>query len=505
MAMDPWTAHHAAWRGDLAPLDTIMGCAGGAQALALRAQRWQAEPTGDAPPITELLALERRPDDWAALAARMIARAAWLRFDREGLRQATEAHDAFASGRDRLWSEALHSWLALADGAAPTTDLRALESSASGQGMAPLVIEAATLRAMAALEAGDLPLATSEARRASRMARVEAMPQQEYLANVGLARVRRHNGHPHLASRITAGLAAVAPAPWSRWLGWETRLSGEPADAPAIDALVGAAVAGDRPAFTAAARALCEAAPPVASGEREALELAAALDPSAGAMPEGIRDWASGEVDAIGRGLDASVSGTPNPHPDVSGHSWVLAGPHGGRRVLHPGIGLLAELPRIEQTTRKHGRGEKAAAVLALAGPKGLSLQRFVPAVYGFHYSPDAHDGVLRVLIHRLRKSLGDSADLERSGDRLTLVVHEPLWIPDPRTESSIDSRLLRAVAARPGATAKEVAEALRIPLRTAQAKLAQLVEDGACDAEREGRQLHYSVEDTTFAEPTQT
>ncbi len=197
--------------------------------------------------------------------------------------------------------------------------------------------------------------------------------------------------------------------------------------------------------------------------------------------------------------------GTPNPHPDLCGHSWVLAGPHGARRVLHPGIGLLAELPRIEQTTRKHGRGEKAAAVLALAGPEGLSLQRFVGVVYGFHYSPDAHDGVLRVLIHRLRKSLGEAADLERSDDRLTLRVREPIWIPDPRTESSIDSRLLRAVAARPGATAKDVAKVLSIPLRTAQAKLTQLAEDGACDAEREGRQLHYSVEDTTFAEPTRS
>src|SRR5205085_10755199 len=89
-----------------------------------------------------------------------------------------------------------------------------------------------------ALSAGAIDDSVELARRASRMAQAESLPQLEYLANLTLARVRRHSGRPHLALHILGALARVAPAAWSGWLGWETLLGGgSPTDLPAADRL----------------------------------------------------------------------------------------------------------------------------------------------------------------------------------------------------------------------------------------------------------------------------
>ena len=41
------------------------------------------------------------------------------------------------------------------------------------------------------------------------------------------------------------------------------------------------------------------------------------------------------------------------------------------------------------------------------------------------------------------------------------------------------------------------------MPLRTVQATLRQLANEGVCRVERSGRNVEYVVEDTTFREPT--
>lgn len=489
----------AAWLGRLAPLEARLAAARDAESVALQAIRWQADPCGEPPSLDALRAC--RDAAWKAIACRHLARIAWLRFDRAGHRNAVEMHGALAtSDVERAWGRAIRAWAELDTGARPA-DLAGLEATASSLGDAALVIESAALRAITALELGDLVVATREARRASRMARVEALPQQEYLANLCLARVRRHAGHPHLANRIGSALARVAPPCWTEWLAWERRLSGELEPLlegrHAIDRCLDGVVSGDAPRL--------DTAPPLASARAEKDALLAALDPHIAmeAVPRVLREWAAGDTDEVPLGLHAVVVGVPNPHPEVAGHSWVYARAEGSRRFLHPGMGRVSSVPRVERTTRKHGRGEKAAAVLALAGPQGMRLRHFVPKVYGFGYSPQAHDGVLRVLVHRLRKSLGDRATLARDHETIALRVHQPLLIPDPRTASTLGEQILRMVAARPGATAKQAAKALSVPLRTVQAQLSQLVAEGSCDAEKEGRQLCYFVEDTTFAEPT--
>jgi len=68
--------------------------------------------------------------------------------------------------------------------------------------------------------------------------------------------------------------------------------------------------------------------------------------------------------------------------------------------------------------------------------------------------------------------------------------------IPDP---------VLRALATLGATSANATADALRMPLRTVQAVLQQLVAEGACSIERDGRHVAYRIEDTTFSEATTT
>src|SRR4029453_533046 len=101
-----------------------------------------------------------------------------------------------------------------------------LESDAYKAQHAPLVIEAASLRALALSGSGNLEEATRISRRASRMARTESIPQQEYFANLVLARLRRLNGQTHLATRILQSLLRMASPLWRPWLGWELVMAG---------------------------------------------------------------------------------------------------------------------------------------------------------------------------------------------------------------------------------------------------------------------------------------
>jgi predicted DNA-binding transcriptional regulator YafY len=58
-------------------------------------------------------------------------------------------------------------------------------------------------------------------------------------------------------------------------------------------------------------------------------------------------------------------------------------------------------------------------------------------------------------------------------------------------------------LAERGSASAKDAAGELGISLRSAQAALAELAQSGACDAQKDGRNVAYVVEDTVFSEPS--
>lgn len=501
----------AGWRGDFAPTRELVA-RGGAWATALEAHRALGE-SAVMPPIDGIA-------DRAALAHAAVAwaRDRLLACDAAGLDRAA----AILESADPRWSIAVRGWAKIAIG-----DLAGIDESAekalrdaTREGNAPLVIELESLRAMTAVEERRLDQATQLSRRASRMARTEAFPQQEYLAHLVLARVRRNNGHAHLATRIGRALARFAPARYHRFIEWELRMAGarfvEDDPYPMLGErglaaweLARAAMTGERDAYEANRRALAKAAGSFVPFVREARALDLCLDPASNpARDEEVRAWAAGELSRIPFGLGSVAVAVD----DASGElSWVVrsARPSADssgrvRRVLSPGLGLLETAHRIEPGKRRQGRMETALAMLVLADREGLDELAFFRELYGFDYEHSIHEGVYRVLVHRLRSELPARAELVKRSGRVVLELDEPIAVPDPRTAPPIGERALRVIAAHPGATAKDLAELAAIPLRTIQTELQHLVNEGACNAERSGRNIGYFVEDTTFSEPTQ-
>ncbi|MGE0790160.1 MAG: hypothetical protein AB7S26_31085 [Sandaracinaceae bacterium] len=441
------------------------------------------------------------------LAAR--ARVALLGFDAPGLDEALEAMRALrphaALARAGAWFEVTEHLRAPADARPDLLD--ALARRVTEQRFDELAIEASGLRVALGLYAGETDDALARARRLVHAARAEAIRPMELWASALLARARRYGGRPHLAARIADAVRAAAAPAWLPWIAWELELAGGSvgaADGPAHDCAeaIGALVDGDLDGFARARDELARSVGGSPIHEPEALALMAALDRSE--PPDVIRAWAIGAQDRLPFGLDGAVSGRATPPTAPTGHAWVLAEPDSpARRILHPSLGVLGDIPRFERTARLHGRTETAASVLALAGPTGLTLEDFVRRVYGFGYARQSHDGMLRVLIHRMRNGLRSVASVDVEAEHIALRTSATFLVPDPRTATPNEDRVLRTVAAQRGISAKEVASALDMPLRTVQAVLGALVDEGACLLSRVGGGVGYAVEDTTFSDTT--
>jgi DNA-binding transcriptional ArsR family regulator len=430
-----------------------------------------------------------------AIACSEAERAAFAAFDREGLESWAATHASLVDdlGCGRLWRRLVRGET---DGLAD--EARRVETGAAKAGDAPTVVEAASLGALGSLAAGDVEGAVALARRASRMARTEALPQSEYLAHLVLARLRRVTGRPHLAARILGALARIASPGWQGWIAWEALLAGAEVEAPAGSAarsLQALFAARDRASAEEALAKLRPAIRGFADFEGEIDDVVAAIDPDADLSRASarVRDFLTG-----------AAAHAPGPLAGPAFRSadsvLVLARPgRPARRVLSGGIDTGA-LPFVGSPDRA-GRTEAAVAVLAFARSP-LSDADFFRAVYGFVYSEPLHRGNLDVLVHRVRAAIDESAALEREAG-LVLSVRRPFVVADPRAERSVDERILRALALRKGTKARDVAGRLGIPLRTVQLALSRLVDDGACEAVKEGRAVEYRVEDTTFTEPT--
>ncbi len=405
-------------------------------------------------------------------------------------------------------------------GERPPVDLEGLASRAAAQRLAAAVVQIRAVRALFAIEAGDLAGGLALARRASLMARTEAIPAAEWLANLALARARRYNRQAHLAVRILESLErAVSPA-WRPWLEWERLLAGGAAPRPvstpdgpagALRDLLASAAAGDRGGFRRCADLL--ATTPVEPFRREAAVVIAAVDPlelpfELPFEPPHPRDEAADQLRAWRRGE------APLPPPLLHGLSLlpgddaacVVSWPDGrSARFLPAGIPLLAGhgVTRLPSSRRPHGRVETLLAILALAGPNGLDEAACFARAYGFSYVPGLHRGVFDVLVHRARAAVEGIAALARGPGRLSLVTTRPLLICDPRTSRSTTDRVLRLLAEQGRASAKETAARLGVSLRAAQGALSELAGNHACVVEREGRNITYAVEDSVFSEPT--
>ena len=424
-------------------------------------------------------------------------------------------------------------WLALMRGEAATLEskMAGLFSLASGSRDPFLVIEVTALRAMVLSSLGRAGEALVFARRASLMARTEAEPDAELLANLVLARMRRHGGKPHLAVRILEALTRLVPGAPRGWLDWEQLLAGgtspdadaassssasasppaTPAGEPSAATRAGrrlllAARAGDRADFERAAAALIPATAGWRDLQDEARALIELLD---GDRPvsEALLEFRRGQDEALRYGLFGArvVQGEQEPGIGI----FVVARPgEAGRRILVDGLGLFGPCQTFvceEGTRRTHGRTDAGLAMLVLAGPEPTPEAEFFRRVYGFAYSPRTHRGVLDVLLHRMRKRIGGGGTIVRSDSHLALALREAIAVADPRCSPPAAARILSALARQPLATADAMAARLGITVRAAQMALQQLVSDGACVARRAGRHLEFQLSDSTFREPTDT
>ena len=459
------------------------------------------------------------PADGRAHAARLLVRRAALEFDAEGLRAAAELHaESGEIGDGESEAVGIEMWSAFAAGdwrrvARCAEALRRLATDVTAE----LRLEAAALLARARQEDGDLSAALDMARAASSESRAASFPQAEYLANLVLARMRRYHGTAYLATRILGALAPIVPRAWAGWLRWESTMAspGGGREPPrsrfdserAADDLGRAferARADDRDGFIGSMVQLEGWAtrwPPLAADVRSLR--GASLPEDERDVTDALRQWRCGERHGLAPGI-----GSPHAGDDQVGGGWVLvdAG-SAGRRVTGVSVGIHRDATTTFLDAGHAGRGrmEKLLAVLALAGPPGVAEPDLFARVYGFRYAPEVHGGTFGgVLLHRARERVGTMARLERSAGTVRLEVPTGrLLCPDPRCTTVDHDRVLRHLSEHGVVTARAIARALSIPLRSVQATLKDLVEHEICDRERRGREWTYRVEDTTFREPT--
>lgn len=503
-----------------------------AWAMAIRAQRWHAEPgKGELPnvgAVAELAngsATQARP---LGLACAEGARAAVLRHDLTALDEWVELLEKFSGDAVvDAWVAVYRAWRAVASGDAEDA-ARCVEiagTTATRAGSAAAVIEAAVVKALSAELAGDLDKATASARRAVRMARVEDLPQWQYMASLVLARVRRLLGMPHLAGRILRPLLGVAPPQWRGWIAWEAAMAGAMQLVPEIDlddvsdprgearalgAFLLTATGGQPAPFHEASKRLQESSIVWGSRQHDAKLALVAVDAR---LPlhessEEFRAWYLGHTDAPPaaiKGLCIDVVSNP---ADPGPAAFVVARPdRTTRRIAGLGESVVQTDARIERVRGKAERGPMTLAATALAGKAGVAREDLFRAVYGFEYDPDVNRGLINVLVHRVRKLTDGLGKFELvNGHRYVLTLTKSVVIPDPRCEHGLEDVMLRALARLGAQTAQSAAAGVGVPLRTAQRALARLVENGALVTDQDpndARLLRYLVEDTTFSEPT--
>jgi hypothetical protein len=487
--------------------------------LAIEAVRWFAQPGGTLPDVDEaetFVDASPAARDFAGRAVARAARAAVLSFDAEKLALWNDVHERLVKPGDAdegaLSLHAGRGWASVlagdADAAKASAD--ALRKEATRASHAALVVESATLRAAAEAVAGNLEEATSLARRASRMSRTESLPQEEYFANLLLARVRRLGGKTHLATRILAALLRVATPPWQSWMSWELLLAGAEvgadgtgtsSDDPShgLRAILHAARRGDIVGFDAHVSTLRSRLAAVSLLTTDFEVLVPLLDPRA-PVPAALTAWTTGAQDEVPLGL--ASFGLMTESADEA--ALVVTAPS-PRRFLAPGLGLVkaGEVVRVAPAPGRQARTEATIAALLLAGPAGHPEDALFQRIYGFPYETAIHRGVRDVLYHRVRHRLEGIAELVREDGRVALSTHATIIAADPRCSPPPEHALLTVLATAGHASAKDAAEALGVPVRTAQDALRRLADDGACRAVKVGRRLEYHIEDTTFLEPT--
>ena len=466
-------------RGNLAPLQDLVADQSQARLTARALQALIG--VHDALPIEEL----RRPGADAEAARRFALLHSWLSADQPRIDAISELQRS--AGDSTILLTIGEAWRSLSTGSFSSCSLRHENLDEVSR------VEVAVLNALAALEGNELASAAQHARRATRMARSEGLVLFEYLAGLTLARVRRHASQPHLALRVLSALQKVLPNPWGGWLEFELAMAQDGVGAstwPPAEALR-AAADGDARHFDVPAL-----------WRREIAEVAAAMDPQLDAPPT-IRPWLNVETNEV----PGSLCGLSWSTIDASGSQkagvFVLyrtgVAP---RRLLRR---AAIRLGNLSGDAHPLSQQRVLTAIAVLASVKcGVSRARLFRETYGFAFDAPIHSALCRQLLRRVRQRLPATAALERSADRIRIISDEPLFVPDPRCAPSLDELILQFLGRSAGsAGAPQIASALGIPRRTVQTTLKSLVDTGCCDMVRQGRQILYQFEDTTFWKPT--
>ncbi|MCA9581753.1 MAG: winged helix-turn-helix domain-containing protein [Myxococcales bacterium] len=392
----------------------------------------------------------------------------------------------------------------------------------------PAVILATVLLSLSALDRGDSVAATAAARRAARMARTESFPQYEYVAGLALARVRRAVGRPYPASTILRSLSGFASAGWKPWVATELAWAGAPESSlEVLGGLPGRL--GETPGASAA-RGLVALTMAVRSGDVEAYRQAeaesrrleprtpmfskdlevvlAALDPDrpvAELRPKRWRRWFLGEDAPTPDPLHGFVLLGATDDTTARAAACLVVGPGPVRRVLRVATPLVRSLGwgELVPSARPRQKQDLLLALLATAGPAGMTDGQLHRAMSGTAFDEPFDQNALEVLVHRARKDLPSFASITRRDGAFVLACEKPAHIDDPRCAQSIHDALLRIIGVRGGATTKELADELGVAMRTVQAAIRDLVDEGAFVVGKEGRQRRYEIIDTTFREPT--
>ncbi|MEM9189662.1 MAG: helix-turn-helix domain-containing protein [Myxococcota bacterium] len=444
-------------------------------------------------------------------------RAAAVQFEVGTLRSLLGHHERLLSARSDVQGEAIftigRAWLAWLDRRAPMPDLERAFRQAQDQGLARPVIELQALRALDALDRGALNEAVELSRRGSRMARAEGFPAMEILANTVLARIRRFQGRPYLTLRIITALYPHAPPVWQSWLQWEAAMAGLPLDPnvtrePAVHlATLMSALRHGADASDAVSELRQLAVEPLHWDATRALALFSASrnGGSDGTFPA-LRSWQA-----------ATAADVP---PDLSGLAFLppleaKAEAVEARLVVTPD-GTVTRLPAVAVRHSVNGRdaldlteaARQPRAELGLAelasSAAGTALEDYFRNVYGFAYDPALHESMLSMNLLRMRRLLGENGTIERADGTLWLAIRRAVVLRDPRSQEDIQQRALR-ILAKGSLSARSLAAALGVSLRSAQRALSELQQEGAVESQKQGRTVAYQVEDTTFSEPTRS
>ncbi|MEM9195522.1 MAG: helix-turn-helix transcriptional regulator [Myxococcota bacterium] len=472
-------------------------------AAAARALRWFAAPQLGAPPTVDTVQAfsgAAGVEEPAAEALALIARASFLDLDRPRLDRCHALLRHFTGREAILWAEVSAGYIDALSGRGDDALLRgqSVFRGATESALPTLVAEATTLQGLGHMARGDIGDATTVIRRALRMAQTEHLWLSHYLASVILGRLRRLGGRPHLAGLIAKACLEATSSAFSGWLRWEQFFSGTEligtTDSGTLNDAANALGTWQRDAPRAPVPDVVGVHGSVFHHQDlEALRAASRVSEASFAWLRGIEDVPPPAL----WGLSSPAWATGSAASPVA----VAAPGQPGQRML--GFAAPDHYQHIGPFGTRPARPEAIASALTLAGPEGIVRSELFERSYGFKFRKSVHEPSFKVARHEAKRLLEGYAELHAEGERVALRPLRPYAVPDPRCQKPLQEVMLRWLAVPGGATAKELAQRLKVSLRTVQMALREMTDDGVCHSVREGRRTAYRIEDTTFCEIT--